>query len=171
MKEINKSVQLPLSNTINEIFSNSENYTEISLEDKSELTFDNFRKDHQKEISKEEKQKFRKQSREDIKDLNIIWIEKMSEDKAQLREKMTLFWHGHFACRTPVAYFAMKQNNTFRKNALGKFGDLLMEISKDPAMLQFLNNQQNKKSSPNENFARELLELFSIGRGIILRKI
>ncbi len=165
IKEINKSVQLPLSDTLKEIFSNSENYTEIDLEDKSELTFKNFRNNDRKEISKEEKQKFLKQSRENIRDLNIIWIDKMAEDKAQLRDKMTLFWHGHFACRTPVANFAMKQNNTLRKNALGKFGDLLMEISKDPAMLQFLNNQQNKKSSPNENFARELLELFSIGRG------
>lgn len=162
---INKSVQLPLSYTLKEIFLNSENYSEISLEDKSESALNNFRNNDRKEISQEEKQNFRMQSRENLRDLNIIWIEKMSEDKAQLREKMTLFWHGHFACRTPVAYFAMKQNNTLRKNALGKFGDLLMEISKDPAMLQFLNNQQNKKSSPNENFARELLELFSIGRG------
>ncbi|HEX5168886.1 MAG TPA: DUF1800 domain-containing protein, partial [Cyclobacteriaceae bacterium] len=57
------------------------------------------------------------------------------------------------------------QNNTIRKNALGSFADLLMAVSKDPAMIQFLNNQQNKKDSPNENFAREVMELFTLGRG------
>jgi uncharacterized protein (DUF1800 family) len=78
---------------------------------------------------------------------------------------MTLFWHDHFACRILAPYLAQQHNNTLRKHALGKFDDLLMAVSKDPAMLQFLNNQQNKKDSPNENFAREVLELFTLGRG------
>jgi uncharacterized protein (DUF1800 family) len=77
---------------------------------------------------------------------------------------MTLFWHGHFACKSKIGLFCQNQNNTLRKHALGKFGDLLMEISKDAGMLQFLNNQQNRKSSPNENFAREVMELFTLGR-------
>lgn len=89
----------------------------------------------------------------------------MTNDRGVLRERMTLFWHGHFACKSPVALFMKNQNNTLRKHALGKFGDLLKSISQDAAMLQFLNNQQNRKSSPNENFARELLELFTLGRG------
>lgn len=106
-------------------------------------------------------------SREQVKELNIGWLDKMSNDSSVLREKMTLFWHGHFATKVPFAYLMQMQNNTLRQHALGNFRELLHAISKDPAMLIFLNNQQNKKNSPNENFARELLELFTLGEGNI----
>jgi uncharacterized protein (DUF1800 family) len=89
----------------------------------------------------------------------------MASGEGMLREKMTLFWHGHFACRSRQPLFDQQLNNTMRQNALGKFGNLLLAVSKSPAMLQFLNNQQNKKNSPNENFAREVMELFTLGRG------
>lgn len=104
-------------------------------------------------------------SRDHIIALNTSWMGQLAEPSIVLREKMTLFWHDHFACRVRFAYLAQQQNNILRKYALGSFKDLLLAISKDPAMLQFLNNQQNKKNSPNENFARELLELFTLGRG------
>jgi uncharacterized protein (DUF1800 family) len=78
---------------------------------------------------------------------------------------MTLFWHGHFACRSNNPFFAQQLNNIQRTNALGSFKTLLVEVSKSPAMLQYLNNQQNRKGKPNENFARELMELFTLGRG------
>ncbi|EJF10437.1 DUF1800 family protein [Pontibacter sp. BAB1700] len=97
--------------------------------------------------------------------LNNVWLQQMATSEAQLREKMTLFWHGHFACRLREPRFALQQHNTLREHALDKFPDLLLAISKDPGMLQFLNNQQNRKQRPNENFARELLELFTLGRG------
>ena len=97
--------------------------------------------------------------------LNKTWLSQMATSEAQLREKMTLFWHGHFACRLREPHIALLQHNTLREHALGKFPDLLLAISKDPGMLQFLNNQQNRKQRPNENFARELLELFTLGRG------
>jgi uncharacterized protein (DUF1800 family) len=97
--------------------------------------------------------------------LNVSWMQQMPNPALVLREKMTLFWHDHFACRTRNPYLAQQQNNTIRQHAFGKFSDLLRAVSKDPAMLQFLNNQQNKKDSPNENFARELMELFTLGRG------
>jgi len=106
-----------------------------------------------------------KQGREKITDLNFLWINTMASGKGMLREKMTLFWHGHFACRGLRPLAIQKQNNLLRKYALGKFGDLLLAVSKDPEMLQFLNNQQNRKNSPNENFAREVMELFTLGRG------
>lgn len=96
--------------------------------------------------------------------LNTTWIGQMEDRSLVLREKMTLFWHDHFACRVRSPYLAQQQNNTLRTHALGNFRDLLMAVSKDAAMLQFLNNQQNKKDSPNENFARELMELFTLGR-------
>lgn len=104
---------------------------------------------------------------EKVRDLNLQWLDQMATGKAALREKMALFWHGHFACRTQGRnpLFMQQYANTIRQNALGKFSDLLMAVSKEPAMLQFLNNQQNRKNAPNENFAREVMELFTLGRG------
>jgi uncharacterized protein (DUF1800 family) len=99
------------------------------------------------------------------KELNINWVSQMISTSAQLREKMTLFWHNHFACRTNNALYAQQLNNIQRDNALGNFRALTLAVSQSPAMLQFLNNQQNHKNHPNENFARELMELFTIGRG------
>ncbi|MVN20184.1 DUF1800 domain-containing protein [Mucilaginibacter arboris] len=99
------------------------------------------------------------------KKLNTAWIERMGTTDAQLREKLTLFWHNHFACNIGNSLYAQQLNNVERKNALGNFKTLVLEVSKTPAMLQFLNNQQNQKGHPNENFARELMELFTLGRG------
>lgn len=111
------------------------------------------------------KKMFMQQQRKQEEDLNIGWLNKMSTTDAQLREKMTLFWHNHFACRDQRASFSQQLNNIHRTYALGNFGTMLMEVSKTPAMLQFLNNQQNQKNHPNENFAREVMELFTVGRG------
>ncbi|RWY55888.1 DUF1800 domain-containing protein [Mucilaginibacter gilvus] len=111
------------------------------------------------------KKMFLQEQRQQEKALNIDWINKMSTRNTPLREKMTLFWHNHFACRTQNAWHAQQLNNIQRNNAVGNFKTLLLEVSKAPAMLQFLNNQQNQKNHPNENFARELMELFTIGRG------
>ena len=117
------------------------------------------------QLSKDEKKMLRKQSVEDLKSLNLAWLGEMINSEAQLREKMSFFWHGHFACRVINIYFQQQLLNTIREKALGNFGDLLREVSKSPAMLSFLNNQQNKKQHPNENFAREVMELFTMGRG------
>jgi uncharacterized protein (DUF1800 family) len=117
------------------------------------------------EAKADRKKIMRQQYRENIKNLNISWLDEMINSEAQLREKMSLFWHGHFACRVINSYFQQELLNIVRVNALGNFGDLLKEVSKCPSMLQFLNNQQNKKSHPNENFAREVMELFTMGRG------
>lgn len=116
-------------------------------------------------LTKEQKQNLRKQSVDDLKNLNLTWLSEMINSDAQLREKMSLFWHGHFACRVVNIYFQQQLLNVIRENALGNFGDLLREVSKSPAMLSFLNNQQNNKKHPNENFAREVMELFTMGRG------
>ena len=117
------------------------------------------------DLTKDQKKQLRKQSAEDIKSLNLLWLSEMINSEAQLLEKMSLFWHGHFACRVINIYFQQQLLNVIRENALGNFGDLLREVSKSPAMLSFLNNQQNKKQHPNENFAREVMELFTMGRG------
>ena len=105
------------------------------------------------------------QYRDDLKNMNIAWLNNMINSKAQLREKLTFFWHGHFACRSRNAMYSQDVFNIIRENALGNFGDMLRAVSKSPAMLQFLNNQQNRKGHPNENFAREVMELFTLGRG------
>lgn len=117
------------------------------------------------QLTKDQKKQMRRQSAEDIKNLNLTWLSEMINSEAQLREKMSLFWHGHFACRVINIYFQQQLLNVIRDNALGNFGDLLREVSKSPSMLSFLNNQQNKKQHPNENFAREVMELFTMGRG------
>ncbi len=115
--------------------------------------------------SPEVRKKFREKSRDDLKIMNLRWMETMVNSEAQLREKMSLFWHGHFACRIPNSFFQQELLHIIRTNALGSFADMLKAVSKSPAMLQFLNNQQNRKSHPNENFAREVMELFTMGRG------
>ena len=111
--------------------------------------------------------KFKKlqKSRDAIRSLNTKWLDEMVSSKAQLREKMAFFWHGYFACRNLNIFYQQDLLQIIRSNALGNFGDMLKAVSRSAAMLNFLNNQQNKKDHPNENFARELMELFTIGRG------
>ena len=123
-------------------------------------------KEIEKILSNQElRKKLREQSREDLKIMNMRWLETMINSEAQLREKMSLFWHGHFACRSQNSFYAQELLHIIRTHALGNFADMLKAVSKSPAMLQFLNNQQNRKSKPNENFAREVMELFTMGRG------
>jgi len=119
----------------------------------------------QKEISAEQKKEIQKRSREGIRNLNLYWINEMVNSDAQLREKMSFFWHGHFACRNLNIFFQQELLHVIRRNALGNFRDLLHDVSKTGAMLNFLNNNQNRKDHPNENFAREVMELFTMGRG------
>ncbi|MFY1047228.1 DUF1800 domain-containing protein [Chryseobacterium sp. GP-SGM7] len=98
-------------------------------------------------------------------ELNLNFLDVMTKSEDQLREKIAFFWHGHFATRVNNPKFNQQLLNVIRKKALGNFKELLFEVSKSPAMLNFLNNQQNKKDHPNENFAREVMELFTMGRG------
>ena len=120
----------------------------------------------QNELTKAEAgRKRRQQSRDELKNLNLMWLNTIINSEAQLREKMSLFWHGHFACRVINSFFQQELLHIIRTNALGNFGDMLKAVSKSPSMLQYLNNQQNRKGKPNENFAREVMELFTMGRG------
>lgn len=114
---------------------------------------------------KQQREQITKSRNEQNRDLNINWIQRMMTTDNPLLEKMTLFWHGHFACRSNNPFFIQQLNNIQRDNSLGNFKTLLMEVSKSPAMVDYLNNQQNRKGHPNENFSRELMELFTLGRG------
>jgi len=110
-------------------------------------------------------QELRVTSRKKLADLNYAWLNQLVDAKELLREKMTLFWANHFVCKVNHVVFAQKFNNTLRTHALGDFKTFVKAISKEAAMLKYLNGKQNKKNQPNENFARELMELFTLGEG------
>ncbi|HEY5800638.1 MAG TPA: DUF1800 domain-containing protein [Burkholderiaceae bacterium] len=96
------------------------------------------------------------------------WLREMLATPSPLTERMTLFWHNHFvASQQKVRHSRLmyKQNVLLRRHALGNFSALLHAASKDPAMLIYLDNASNRKGSPNENFAREVMELFTLGEG------
>jgi uncharacterized protein (DUF1800 family) len=96
------------------------------------------------------------------------WLYRMLYTANPLREKMTLFWHNHFAtsnAKVNNAGFMLGQYELMRKYALGDFRALLQEMSKDPAMMIWLDTSLSKKGMPNENYARELMELFTLGIG------
>jgi uncharacterized protein (DUF1800 family) len=96
------------------------------------------------------------------------WLQRMIATQAPLQEKMTLFWHGHFTSspeKGTSAQELLMQNQLFREYALGNVRDLTLHVSQDPAMLRYLDNNVNAKAHPNENYARELMELFTLGIG------
>ena len=103
-----------------------------------------------------------------IREVQRWWLKRMIETPRPLEEKMTLFWHGHFATNYRAiedSYHMFLQNQLFRYHAVGNFKTLVHGIIRDPAMLRYLNNNQNRKERPNENLARELMELFTLGEG------
>ncbi len=90
----------------------------------------------------------------------------MTNEGISIREKMTLFWHNHFVTADiNDPKFVYKYITLLRENALGNFRDLVKKVTIDPAMLRYLNGNQNTKTAPNENYARELMELFTLGKG------
>ncbi len=101
-----------------------------------------------------------------IKVMQNIWMAKLVCTQRPLLEKMTLFWHNHFATSSQKVTnsFAMEEHiGVLRENALGNFKEMLLGISKNPAMIFWLDNQENNVGHPNENFAREVMELFTLG--------
>ena len=101
-------------------------------------------------------------------ELRAWWMQEMLATPSPLTERMTLFWHNHFVSSQQKVRFARlmyQQNATLRTYALGSFSDLLHAASKDPAMLIYLDTAQSRKGQPNENFAREVMELFTLGEG------
>ncbi len=147
-------------NVVKILFEESKNFTPIK-----EKVEENAPQDKMEATSRENRKEIVKENRQAIRGLNAEWLNEMMYTKAQMREKLAFFWHGHFACQPKMYEHATQYINTLKEKGMGKFGDLLLAISKTPAILAYLNNQQNRKNSPNENFARELLELFTLGRG------
>lgn len=107
----------------------------------------------------------------DFNDMGSVtkwWLYRMAHSQRPLEEKMTLFWHNHFATanyKVDNPRWMWQQNALFRSHALGNFRTLLQAVSRDPAMLVWLDGAENRKGKPNENYGRELLELFTMGIG------
>ena len=103
-----------------------------------------------------------------VQQLSAWWAYRMLSTNTQLKEKTTLFWHGHFATgadKVTDPALMLTQNELLRSFAFGDFSALLLEISRDPAMLIYLDSATNRKAHPNENYAREIMELFCLGEG------
>lgn len=111
--------------------------------------------------------------RRQVQKMQRWWLARMIESPKPLEEKMTLFWHGHFATSYRTienSWHMYMQNQLFRRHALGNYGKLLFSIIRDPAMLAYLDNNRSREEAPNENLAREIMELFSLGVGAYSEK-
>lgn len=119
-------------------------------------------------LSVESREAYKKLWQGRRRELKEWWIGEMLDTESPLTERMALFWHGHFTSslkKVDFAPYMYAQNALFRREAAGNFARLLREVSKGPAMLIYLDNRDNRQTHPNENFARELLELFTLGEG------
>ncbi|MDP7029008.1 MAG: DUF1800 domain-containing protein [Phycisphaerales bacterium] len=121
------------------------------------------------EIFRNARQERQRADRRQMREIQAWWLERLIETARPLQEKMTLFWHGHFATgyrSVEDSWHMLLQNEFFRRHAGGNFkDDLVHGIIRDPAMIKYLNNNQNTREAPNENLARELMELFTLGEG------
>ena len=121
-----------------------------------------------REGSAEQRQAFQQQEIRRGLELRAWWIGEMLAGPSPLTERMTLFWHNHFTSsqqKVRFVHLMYRQNLLLREKALGNFADLLHAVSKDPAMVIYLDNASNRRDRPNENFAREVMELFTLGEG------
>ncbi len=119
-------------------------------------------------MSDEERRAFLRGQREKGFELRGWWLSEMLTTTSPLTEKMVLFWHNHFVSslqkvRSPVLMY--RQHQLLRRHAFGNFAEFLHAIARDPAMVLYLDSASNRKGQPNENFARELMELFTLGEG------
>lgn len=141
----------------------------ISVEERRRLANAQSRRDEDALASlRLRRQQAQRSDRRQMREMQKWWLARMISTPRPLQEKMTLFWHGHFATSYRTienSYHMYMQNQLFRQNALGSFAKLLTEIIRDPAMLAYLDNNDSRKGRPNENLARELMELFSLGEG------
>ena len=113
-------------------------------------------------------QQFQRDTNLDLLAMRANWLERMTGGPRPFQEKLTLFWHGHFATssvKVREPYFMWRQIQTFREKGTGNWLDLLQAVATDPAMLLWLDQAQSRREHPNENFARECMELFTLGEG------
>lgn len=160
-KQLQQLAQKSRVEIVDDLFDNSTRVTPLKIEasEFEHIDFQSLKQD------KEALKKFTKLLQDKLIDFNEAWIDRLNKPKELLRERMTLFWANHFVCRENNTLFAQQYNNTLREHALGNFRSFTKAVSKETAMIKYLNLKQNRKQSPNENFARELMELFTLGKG------
>src|SRR5438132_6569230 len=121
-----------------------------------------------RDMSEEDRKAARRTLVEQAIELRTWWLREMLATPSPLTERMTLFWHNHFATsqqKVRSTQLMYRQNVLLRREALGNFAALLHAIGRDPAMLIYLDNAGSRRQAPNENFAREVMELFTLGEG------
>ena len=121
-----------------------------------------------REMSAEERQAFQRNNVARGLEMRGWWLQEMVTTPSPLTEKMVLFWHNHFVSsqqKVRQPQYLYRQNLLLREHALGNFGAFLHAIARDPAMVIYLDSASNRKGQPNENFAREVMELFTLGEG------
>lgn len=166
INEFKKIKKFPKSKILKNLFRSSKNSVDIDIDLSEFSSFKNKTpRQLRKELGESVYRKLRQKSQGKVRDLSYAWIDKLTFSDELLREKMTLFWANVFVCRDNQIFHIQQFNNTLRRNALGDFRTFVKEIAREPSMSKYLNNNQNRKKSPNENFARELMELFTLGVG------
>lgn len=155
-----KTSVVSLSDNITNLFKASQKITLLEIKNWNPVLASEL-----KNMNTDDRADYRKQERQARLQINQDILDRYAFGEELLRNKMTFFWMGHFACRIANPVFIADYYNTINTNSLGNFGDLLKSMIRNGALLQYLNNNQNRKSSPNENFARELMELFTLGIG------
>ena len=121
-----------------------------------------------KDMDSQARLEHQRRNRQDRNDARFWWVREMLDTPSPFTEHMVMFWHNHFVSEiNKVAFgqWALEQNASFRKYAIGDFRKLLIEVSIGPAMMIYLDASKNKRNKPNENFAREIMELFTLGEG------
>ena len=150
-----------------ELMINSGAYT-VPVTDLPKFNHELYLKIKSKNISKKEKRKIREPlTKQDRKKISNWWHREILSSNNAFQEKMVVFWHSHFAAIAFKVYppYMLEQNQIFRKNSLGSFKELFYEVMHNPTIHQFLDNTKNTVKNPNENLARELLELYTMGEG------
>ena len=160
------SKKLSKKDCVNELFDTSRKIEPIQIDlsdfgDYFDIPYYKLKKN----LVEVDSRKLRQKSQKKVRELNFIWLNKMASSEQVLREKMTLFWANIFVCKDTHILHTLKFNNTLRRYALGNYVDFVKAISRSASMLKYLNNNRNFKKKPNENFARELMELFTLGIG------
>jgi uncharacterized protein (DUF1800 family) len=158
-KELARLSKKSKKNVIKELFNSSKETTLIKVD--TSFLNSKSQKDYK---DQEQRKKLQRISRKKVEEFSTAWFQRLNNPSEILREKMTLFWTNHFVCESKNILYVESYNNMLRTNALGNFKDFTKIMSKEAAMLGYLDNKKNKKKSPNENFARELMELFTLGQ-------
>ena len=159
LKELDAFTRSPYDELVNDLFRSTKEFRPITT---AHVTTSD---EGYKGMKGVEQFKYRKSSREAQRRLNAQWRQRMITTDGCLREKMALFWHGHLVAWSHWSNSTEQYLNALREHGLGDLGTLLKKVSRSSAMLAYLSNQRNKKDAPNENFAREVMELFTLGRG------